>query len=249
MQETAKKVQDTMVFDCLDTLQGYAGAPPGASKQFYQAHLAQVEGMSVEALLEQIPYEEQCRMTGEEIRKGNLKPVALDGAEGIVACVRSFGIRPVIVTADFPETAALAAKPLVDAGLIGPEDVYAIAALGSKKAPETWKNARECYFPGGEIMGVFEDTKANLTAAVEAYATDGYWVQAGGESSPAQAKQTDREITIESAEGLYSFLPARDMRGTLRSLRGPLEERLTELQRMRKLTTTSSELPPALWFT
>lgn len=161
------------VFDALDTVQGYRGAELGKSKQFYQDHIAGELGISREEMLQTVPYERQLELTGQAIQRGNLEPVILPGVEYAFGFVKGLAVpmKPVIVTADLPECAALTTQPLVDVGLLTADDVYGIAELGSKKDPETWRKAQAAYFagPGNNVAWVFEDTEGNLRAAMEAY--------------------------------------------------------------------------------
>ncbi len=163
-----------IIFDALDTIQGYKGAGPGASKRFYQEHLARKMEFPLELFLKIFPYEAQCSILRYEITNGNLEPVALPGAKELLTSVISQGITPIIVTADFPKTADLTTKPLQ--GLVSPDNIYAVASLGSKKESSCWKTVRERYFPSEKILGVFEDTPENLSAAIAAYSTIGYLV-------------------------------------------------------------------------
>src|SRR3989338_2420536 len=100
-----------------------------------------------EQMLATVPYEAQLWMTVMEIQKGNLEPVVLPGADGVIEVVKSQRIRPVIVTADMPYSAALTTMPLTERGLVNPGNVYGMNALGSKKKAETWRRVRETYFP------------------------------------------------------------------------------------------------------
>jgi len=197
---------EIMIFDSLDTVQGYEGAPIGESKGFYQQHLAKTLGMSVGDLIAKVPYDEQLELAGEEIRKGNLVSVMLDGADEVIDMVKHYGVRPVIVTADNPGPVKFASAPLVEGGYIAEEDVFAINPLGSKKKAKTWKEAQLVHYPDAEIRGVFEDTAANLACALEAYNVQGYHVQ-----------QTDSGLTTVSRDVI---------RGPLRALQGELERRL-----------------------
>ena len=165
-----------VVFDALDTIQGYKGALPGQSKRFYQERIAQAAGMNLEEFLQKVPYDVQLWMAYFEQQKGNLEPVMLPGAEEIIRYFLRTGYQPIVVTADIPESALNTMKPFTDLGLIDPMNVYAINCLGSKKKTSTWKQAQEKHFPQGEPKVVFEDTEANLAAAMEAYHCGGYLV-------------------------------------------------------------------------
>ena len=159
-----------IVFDALDTLQGYRGAPKGTSKQFYQEYLARQAGMGREAFLQATPYATQLEQTVRAIESGNLEPIMLEGAEQTLRYVNEQGLTPVIVTADIPEGARLTAKPMVDAGLIAPERVYAIDHVGKKSEIVTWRKAGELYFPDDTVIGVFEDSEDYLFKSRMAYA-------------------------------------------------------------------------------
>jgi beta-phosphoglucomutase-like phosphatase (HAD superfamily) len=179
------------VFDALDTIQGYAGASLGASKRFYQNVIAAANSLTVEELLERIPYEEQLRMTFEEQEKGNLTPTMLPRSPDVIELVKSHEIKPIVVTADIPESAENTLRPFVEAGLINQEDVHAINYLGSKKDPQTWTRARQELFPDTDVQLVFEDTPENLEAALETYETaKGYLVT----TEPTLVTQSDRIV-------------------------------------------------------
>jgi len=194
-----------MIFDALDTIQGYKDAL-GSSKRFYQERIAEAAGMNVDKFLQKVPYDVQLWLTYFEQQKGNLEPVMLPGADEVIDYVKSRSIRPVVVTADIQESAEITMRPFIDAGLIDPTDVYAINHVGSKKNPETWAKARGQYFSDKEIKGVFEDTEANLQAALESYDSKGYLV-----------KHTDSGLSAVSA---------RIVRGNLFHLMGELEKML-----------------------
>lgn len=162
-----------IIFDALDTLMGYRGAPKGASKQFYQEHLAQQAEMTREAFLQTTPYGVQLEQIVRETERGNLEPVMLEGAEQTLRYVNERRLTPVIITADSPEGARLTTKPMVDAGLVLQSDVHAIARLGKKSDPEVWKKAETYFAPFSDwfpkVMAVFEDSEEYLTAACQAY--------------------------------------------------------------------------------
>jgi hypothetical protein len=184
-----------MIFDALDTVQGYKGAPLGESKYFLQKHLAQEAGISQWNFVHSVPYERQLELTAEAIQRGDLEPVMLPGTDDAFNFVKELGIRPVIVTADIPEAAVLTTKPIVDEGYVAANDVYAIAKLGSKRELTTWEKAREAHFPDTYVLGVFEDSDSNLVAAMRAYDSLGFLVM--------------QESTHPTSTCFISHLPAR----------------------------------------
>ncbi len=157
------------IFDSLGTVQGYKGAEPAKHKEFYLGKVAEEHNMQVEEMLKHVPAETYLQWTAEMIHNRQLTPTILPGAGKLIQSYRDNGIRPVIVTADIPEAAMLTSDPLVKAGLINKEDVYAILDLGSKKESSTWKKAKGLYFPSGLVKSVYEDTPANLDGAIQAY--------------------------------------------------------------------------------
>ncbi len=165
-----------MVFDCLDTVQGYAGAIPGQSKAHYQQLLAKKSGLPVDEFLAKTPYLDQLEMVVKNIETGDLEPIIMEGVKPLLRYLKSREIEPVIVTADIAEAAALTTKPLVETGYVNTNNIHAIANIGSKKVMTTWSKAREIYFPNNRIVGVFEDSKDNLEAAMNAYDSAGYQV-------------------------------------------------------------------------
>ena len=197
-----------MIFDALDTIQGYRDAPLGSSKQFYQKRISEAAGMNVDEFLQKVPYDVQLWLTYFELQKGNLEPIMLPGADEIIGYVKSREIKPIIVTADIPKSAEIATRPFIDAGLIDPTNIYAINYVGIKKDPQTWAKIKEQYFDNEKIVGVFEDTQANLQAALESYVGNGYLV-----------KQTDSSLNIVSP---------RIVKGNLFHLMGELERKLGE---------------------
>jgi len=191
-----------MIFDALDTVQGYKGAPIGGSKGFNQAYVAQQLGMSQEQMLSEVPYEAQLWMAGEGIIRGDLEPVLLEGAKEIIELVKQEGITPVIVTADVPYCAALATKPLTDRGLIELKHVYGMNALGSKKEATTWEKVRATHFPTNAIAGIFEDSEPNLKAALNAYTSERKF------SSGYLVKQADWIVTEHRKHLVQGNLPS-----------------------------------------
>lgn len=197
------------IFDCLDTLQGYVGAPDGAAKKHYQSHLARVAGMPLDEFLASVPYEDQLRLTGEEIRRGGLTPRLMDGASEVLSYLRNQGVEPIIVTADIPEAAALTTRPIVETGLVSAERVYAIHHLGSKKQAETWARAKQQYFADEKTISVYEDTPENLEAALTAYRV------------PYSADGLPFGFLVDAQAATMTRLPNRILRGNLRSLIRP----------------------------
>jgi len=137
-------MSDIMIFDSLDTIQGYEGAQPGLNKRHYQEVLAKGLGINFEEFMEDVSFETQLWLTAYAIRNGVLTPKQIPGSEEILEYVRNEGIEPIIVTADVPQAAELTTKSFVESGLV--ERVYAINDIGSKKDPETWKkNSRKIF--------------------------------------------------------------------------------------------------------
>jgi hypothetical protein len=163
--ETTKVV----VLDCLDTIQGYRDAEPGKSKLFYQAAIAREHQMAVDHMLATVPYETQLEWTARLLERGDLEPIAMPGAQSLLQLYRSAGLECRIVTADIPEAAVYTTKPFVDVGLITSDQVHAIARLGSKREEATWLAVQQQYFPDKHVLAIYEDTRANLDAALEVY--------------------------------------------------------------------------------
>tara|TARA_Y100000310_G_C20702503_1_gene831223 strand:- start:7138 stop:7803 length:666 start_codon:yes stop_codon:yes gene_type:complete len=176
---------EIIISDLLDTLQGYEGAEPGESKPFYQKAIAEKHGMTRDEMLDkaekgEITYEQQLEWTAEMIEAGELDPRLIPGIETIINFYKMHGKRFAIYTADEQRGADLAVKPHIEAGLVRADEVYGINPFGSKKKPETWVAAKQRYHPCYRVKAVYEDTEANLDAALKAYKSDnptGYLVK------------------------------------------------------------------------
>ena len=159
-----------IIFDALDTIQGYKGAPAGQSKRFYQDHIARQAGFkNTDEFLTKVPYDVQLWMNYFELQKGNLEPIIIPGAELMMALYPKSRFDKYIVTADIPEAALLTCKPFIDNDDIQPQNIIAMNHLGNKKKPTTWKKVHEEYFPKQKVEVVFEDSIDNLFAAGKAY--------------------------------------------------------------------------------
>ncbi len=164
-----------MIFDCLDTIQGYKGAKIGYSKQFYQEHVAKENNFTMDEFLN-APVEEQLYLTLNELQKGNLEPIMLKGAKELLYYVKEKKLTSIIITADLTESAVFTTKPFVDKKLIFSNNIHGIFYEGNKKQTKTWTKIKNLYFPKAKIKGIFEDSSKNLVAAVSAYNTFGYQV-------------------------------------------------------------------------
>ncbi len=188
---------NVIIFDALDTIVGYKGAPLGESKLFYQQRLAIEHSMQIGQMLQTVPYETQLEWTVRLYERGDLEPIPLDGSLELLEYFSREGLDCRIVTADIPEGAAYTAKSFLDAGLITSDKVHAIARLGSKIDVETWTNTQRLYFPDASISSVFEDTRVNLDAAVLAYKTIGFLV--------INQRKSGRVTQIQAKSGLEVY--------------------------------------------
>jgi hypothetical protein len=177
-----------VVFDALDTIQGYAGARLGKSKPFYQQRIAQRAGMTRDELLSRVPLEEQLHMAYDAIAAGDLEPVPLSGAIELLEYVHASGRTPVIVTADIPQAATLTCAPFTQSGLVRYEHVAAMHHIGKKESPETWSRTKEIWFPKSIVEAVFEDGATYVCAAALAFDAQGYLVRfEPDENAPSNA--------------------------------------------------------------
>lgn len=173
-----EKLEDEIVvFDSLDTIQGYEGAKPGENKAYYLKKVAEKHGLTVDEMLEKVPAKTYLKWTADMIYSRELVPRILPGAEDLLLRYIKQGYRPVIITADIKEAAERTTQPIVDKGLVRKEDVYAILDVGSKKKPETWTEAKRIYKPSSKVVAVYEDTEKNLDAALKAFNVPGYLVK------------------------------------------------------------------------
>lgn len=91
---------------------------------------------------------------------------------------------------------------------MGKQDLISTVSIGSKKKPETWAKAVQKY-DANEVVGIWEDTWANLDAAVTGLnATRGYHVTstASGLSVVEQDRNIYRGHMNESLEHLTKDL-------------------------------------------
>lgn len=122
--------------------------------------------------------DQEAAQIEEDLMKTNkTTPVIMQGFAEYVLGLRERSIRPVVVSAGTPwvleHTLELAAQDHYDrtGQMSNPEDLVEHADListvpiGSKKKPETWAAAVANY--DAATIAVFEDTFANLTAAIE----------------------------------------------------------------------------------
>lgn len=172
--ESVKDSKEIVVFDSLDTIQGYVGAAVGKSKAYYLQKTAEAHGMTVEEMEKNVPVDTYLAWTADLLREGVLVPRIIDGVESLLRDYISQGIRPVVITADRQDSADMTSAPIVKKRLIRKQDVHGIQHIGSKKKPETWKQALDLYDPGCKVVAVYEDTQANLEAAVIGYKCPGY---------------------------------------------------------------------------
>ena len=169
IENTEEYGEDIVVFDSLDTIQGYEDAPPGENKDFYLEKVAEEHGMTKEEMLENVETDTYLQWTYELLQEGKLTPRTIPKAKEVLEDYIAQGIRPVVITADIQGSADITVNPYVELGLIDPNDVYAIQHLGSKKESDTWIKAKNIYEPNTNIVADYEDTKANLEAALKAY--------------------------------------------------------------------------------
>jgi hypothetical protein len=171
--ESVADSKEIVVFDSLDTIQGYEGAEPGKNKDYYLKKTAAAMGISVEEMLK-LPTEQYLSVLANMMKTGELVTRSIPGAEDLILQYIGQGIRPVIITADIEAGARESSKPFVSKGLIRQSDVHAVLDIGSKADPATWVKAVERYQPGSRVVAVYEDTQKNLDAAIKAYKVDGY---------------------------------------------------------------------------
>jgi hypothetical protein len=132
--------------------------------------------MTKEEMAKTISVDQQLEWTYELLREGKLVPRILGGVEDLLTFYIERGVRPVVLTADIQGSADLVTAPLVKKGLIRKQDVHGIHPA-SKKKPETWTEQLEKYIPGANVVVIYEDTQANLEAAVKGYKCRGYLVK------------------------------------------------------------------------
>ena len=212
VMRTASGRDPIVIFDSLDTIQGYVGAQPGKNKEFYLEKVTTKHGMSTSEMIRDVPVDQYLQWTAEMIHNKELVPRILPGAAKLITeGYRTKGIRPIIITADIPEGAALATWPLVESGLVAAADVHGIYELGSKKQSATWAKAKELFEPNTDVWTVFEDNAANLAAALKAYAgsdpreTFGYQVseKPSGIEVQMAGLRMDRSVFIQEAGGPF----------------------------------------------
>lgn len=159
-----------VIFNALDTIQGYKGAKQGKSKPFYQKHIAKQAGYkNVEKFIYEVPYETQLWMTFFELQKGNLEPIPIAYSDLVMASYKQEGIEPIIVTADIPKSAALTCKYFVDEGIIKPENIIAMSHLGSKFKSQSWAKTQQEFFSDKKVIGIYEEEPEEVMAAGKAY--------------------------------------------------------------------------------
>ena len=181
---TQRAYEPVVVFDLLDTIQTYRGAA-GSAKDHYMEATAHSFGLTVDDMKKTKKsgkHLDYLDRTADLIEDGTLEPEMVEGAGDLVQRVKETygGARAVIVTGDYEKGARLAAHPLVKAGIVDSQDVYAVQDIGDKKNPETWRKAQQKSFPNNKVVAVVEDGEDNLEAAMEGYECDGVLVKQSG---------------------------------------------------------------------
>jgi len=176
LADTVADSTDVAVFDSLDTIQGYVGADFGKNKDHYLSRIAEAHGMTKEEMAKTVSVDQQLQWTYELLQEGKLVPRILSGVEDLLTVYIERGVRPVVLTADIQGSADLVTAPLVKKGLLRKQDVHGIHPA-SKKDPNTWTEQLERYVPNANVVAIYEDTQANLDAAVKGYKCPGYLVK------------------------------------------------------------------------
>ena len=114
----------------------------------------------------------------EDLQKSGREEIyIMPGFAETVLYLREQKVRPVVVSAGTPwvlehtvelaarEYSARAGRHLTREQLVAPTDLVSTVPIGSKKDPQTWRRAVQPY-AGAEVIAVYEDTFANLTAAM-----------------------------------------------------------------------------------
>ncbi len=114
----------------------------------------------------------------EDLQRGGITPYIMPGFVETALYLREHQVKPVVVSAGTPwvleHTLELAARdystrtgmPVNPEQLVDQVDLISTVSLGSKKSPETWSKAVQKY-GNTQTLAVYEDTFANLTAAVQ----------------------------------------------------------------------------------
>ena len=164
--------EQIVVFDVLGPMyhydeKGWVGGALGPLLERLEAH-----GYEMRTAVEEAAAEEHMLVNGVET------PHIMPGFAETALYLRDQGVRPVVVSAGsngaLEYTMELAAKDYSDrrgntinsADLVRPEDIISTVPIGSKKKAETWSEATARY-GSADTLAVYEDTFANLMAAME----------------------------------------------------------------------------------
>jgi hypothetical protein len=163
--------------------------------------------------------DEEAKVEEEMLRKGETAVDIMPGFVESVIYAQLQGAVPIIISAGTPDCFEIAleaaAKDYTDrtGGFVRPQQLFpeehrhSTVGVGSKKKAETWAEiVRERYGNRAHVVATYEDTWANLQAAVGGLGGEGYHVVA----------QPSGLVTVE--KGIY--------RGTMTELLSQLKEAL-----------------------